>query len=152
MAVFRHERGPARLNYQVTCDLAWRSQRGQVRGWLDQEAIDLNIARTTEGRWTLNGVVVPGLEHCVDLDFGFTPATNLVQFRRLALAEGQAADAPAAWLDVSAGTLELLPQRYDRRTGATYWYEAPTVGYAAMLEVLPIGFTSRYPGLWEMEP
>jgi hypothetical protein len=69
----------------------------------------------------------------------------------LALAEGQAAEAPAAWLDVSAGTLQVLPQRYERRTAATYWYEAPTVGYAGMLEVTPIGFTRRYPGLWEME-
>lgn len=151
-AVFRHEGGPARLNYQVTCDLAWRSQQGQVRGWLDLQSIDFRIARTAEGLWTLNGAAVPGLDHCVDLDFGFTPATNLMQLRRLALAEGQAADAPAAWLDVSAGTLEVLPQRYERRTEATYWYEAPTVNYAALLEVVPVGFTRRYPGLWEMEP
>jgi len=31
----------------------------------------------------------------------------------LALGDGQAADVPAAWLDVSAGTLEVPPQHYD---------------------------------------
>ncbi len=95
---------------------------------------------------------MPNIGNCVDLDFGFTPATNLLQLRRLALDEGQAADAPAAWLSaLPAGSLELLPQRYERRTAATYWYEAPSVGYAALLEVAPTGFILRYPGLWEAE-
>jgi hypothetical protein len=100
----------------------------------------------------MNGAVVPGLASYVDLDLGFTPATNLLQLRRLALAERQAADVPVAWLDVSAGTLGVLPQRYERRTEATYWYEAPSVNYRGVLEVAPNGFIRRYPGLWEMEP
>lgn len=76
----------------------------------------------------------------------------MLPIRRLALAEGQAGQAPAAWLHVSAGTLEVLPQRYERRAEATYWYEAPRFTYAALLEVTPAGFVRRYPGLWEMEP
>ena len=101
--------------------------------------------------WTLNGAVVSGLENCVDLDFGFTPATNLLQLRRLALALEEAANVPVAWLDVSAGTLEVLHQRYERRSETTYWYEAPRFDYAAMLEVTAAGFIRRYPGLWEEE-
>jgi hypothetical protein len=31
-----------------------------------------------------------------------------------------------------------------------YWYEAPTVGYADLLEVAPTGFIHSYPGLWEV--
>lgn len=94
---------------------------------------------------------MPALGHCLDLDFGFTPATNLLQLRRLALQPGQAADAPAAWLDVATGTLRRLPQRYERRTEYSYWYEAPSVGYAGLLEILPSSFIRRYPGLWEAE-
>ena len=115
------------------------------------QSVEFTIARTAGGMWTLNGAVVPGLERYVDLDLGFTPATNLPQLRRVALAEGQAADVLVAWLDVSAGTLAVLPQRYERRTEMTYWYEAPSVNYADLLEVTPGGFISRYPGLWEME-
>lgn len=101
--------------------------------------------------WTLNGLVVASLENCIDLDLGFTPATNLLPLRRLDLAEGQSAEASAAWLDVAAGTLAVLPQRYQRRSKTTYWYEAPSVNYAALLEVAPTGFVLRYPGLWEAE-
>jgi hypothetical protein len=89
--------------------------------------------------------------HCLDLDFGFTPSTNLLQLRRLALAVGQGVDAPAAWLDVSTGALTVLLQRYERRSDTTYWYEAPGFSYAALLEVDPVGFVRRYPGLWEAE-
>jgi uncharacterized protein len=45
----------------------------------------------------------------------------------------------------------VLPQRYERRTSSTHWYEAPTVGYEALLELTPAGFIRRYPGLWELE-
>ena len=59
---------------------------------------------------------------------------------------------PVAWLDVTSGQLEVLRQRYERRSQWTYWYEAPRFGYAALLEVTPAGFVRRYPGLWEAEP
>jgi hypothetical protein len=150
-AVFRQGGAPARLAYKVVCDAAWRTRYGQVEGSLGDRPVAYRVARTNAGGWQLNGVTVANLESCVDLDLGFTPATNLLALRRLDLAENQAADAPAAWLDVSAGTLALLPQRYARRTKATYWYEAPTVQYAALLEVAPTGFVLRYPGLWEAE-
>ncbi len=84
-------------------------------------------------------------------DLGFTPSTNLLQLRRLALAEGEAADVRVAWLDAAAGTLDRLDQRYERRTQSEYWYEAPRFEYAALLEVAPTDFILRYPGLWEAE-
>ena len=151
-AVFRDDDGhPARLTYWVEADADWRTRRGQVRGWLGARPVDLDIARSAGGAWTLDGVPVAGLEALVDLDLGFTPATNLLPLRRLALAEGEAADAPAAWLDVAAGTLVVLPQRYTRRSATGYWYQSFGVGFAGVLEVEPTGFIRRYPGLWEIE-
>jgi uncharacterized protein len=150
-AIFRHEGDAARLSYRVTCDRAWRTQHGEVRGWLGALPVDFTVARTADDVWTLNGTLVPGLHGHVDLDLGFTPATNLFQLRRIALAEGNAADVPVAWLDVVAGTLTVLPQRYERRTAATYWYESVTAKYAGLLEVTPAGFIRTYPGLWEAE-
>jgi hypothetical protein len=150
-AVFLHQGNPARLDYRLVCDTAWRTQQGHVQGWIGSDPLELRIARTNAGVWTLNGATVPNLEDCVDLDFGFTPATNLSQLRRLALEVGQAADVPVAWLDLSPGSLGRLPQRYERRADETYWYEAASFGYAALLEVTPEGFVRRYPGLWEAE-
>jgi hypothetical protein len=151
-AVFRHEDGRlARLNYRVQSDGRWHSRSGTVRGWLGDAAVDLAITRDTRGAWILNGTAVPGLEHCPDLDLGFTPATNLFQVCRLDLDVGQGADALAAWIDLDERTLSELAQRYERRGERSYWYTAPRFGYAALLEVTEDGFVWRYPGLWEAE-
>jgi uncharacterized protein len=151
-AVFLHDDQPAHLAYQVTCDSRWRATEGRVRGWVGTRALEFHIGRTPDGAWTFNGTPASGLDDCADVDFGFTPATNLSQLRRVDLSIGDAADVPVAWLDVTSGQLEVLRQRYERRSEWTYWYESPRFGYAALLEVTPTGFVRRYPQLWEAEP
>jgi len=147
-AVLRLDGTPAVLSYVVSCDLSWRTVSGRLDGWIGERRLRHAIART-DGGWIFDGGAVAGMEDCVDLDLGFTPATNLFQLRRIALATGQAADVPVAWLDVQTGRLERLAQRYERRSEGTYWYESPRFGYAAVLEVDATGFVRRYPGLWE---
>jgi len=150
-SVFRHDTGPTALVYEVECDCDWRTREGSVNGWVGSCRVDIRITRSSNGLWTLNGQVVPGMQECVDLDLGFTPATNLSQLRRLALPVGQSADVPVAWLDAPFGSLEVLRQRYDHRTAESYWYTAPRFGYAALLRVSASGFVQLYPDLWEAE-
>ncbi|RYF31787.1 MAG: hypothetical protein EOO26_12815 [Comamonadaceae bacterium] len=152
-AVFRQADGQiAQLHYRVRCDRNWHTQWGTVRGWLGSRAIDLSVVRRADNHWTLNDAPVPDLAHCVDLDLGFTPATNLIQLRRLQLAAGEGASAPAAWLDLEEGGLTLLDQRYERRGEADYHYQADRFDYAAVLAVSPEGFVRDYPGLWLTVP
>ena len=149
-AVFRHETGPAHLTYEVRTDASWRTREGRVDGWIGDRRTRVRVRRLETG-WEVNGAAVAQGRECVDLDFGFTPATNVLQLRRLALEVGQAASATVAWLDVPSTTLDMLAQRYDRRTATSYWYEAPRFEYAALLEVSAAGFVLRYPGLWVAE-
>jgi uncharacterized protein len=149
-ATFRDDDGPTWLAYGVECDLGWSAQRGWVRGYLGSRAIDCDISRV-DGAWQVNGARIDGLhglEKCVDLDLGFTPATNVIHIRRLALQQGQSGDVRSAWFDVPTGSLKPLDQRYERRTESAYWYEAPTFAYAAELDVAGSGFIRRYPALW----
>ena len=53
-------------------------------------------------------------------------------------------------VDLDSDSLIELPQIYERRGDATYWYEAPTVPYQALLEIAPNGFVRSYPGLWRL--
>jgi len=92
-AVFLHDRAPAQLAYLVACDDAWRTQRGEVRGWIGAHAIDWRITGD-DGAWSVNGEPIGGLDDCIDLDFGFTPATNLLQIRRVMLPQGVAVELP----------------------------------------------------------
>jgi uncharacterized protein len=151
VAVFRELGVAAGLTYRVDCDPAWLADEARVTGLLGSHRVDLEIVRHGLGQWSVNGAAVFGLEETVDLDLGFTPATNTLAIRRLDLRVGESADDLAAWLDVSTGLLKPLRQSYERRAESTYWYESPDFDYAAALDVTPSGFVRTYPGLWEME-
>lgn len=149
-AVFRRKEGPACIAYRVECGADWKTVRGDVRGFLGRRPIEYLIVRQgTE--WTLNGEVVHGLDHLVDLDLGFTPATNLQQLRRVPIAQGCAAHISVAWLDAETGELTELDQRYTRRGESAFWYEAPSASYEGHLKLAPDGFIRHYPTLWKAE-
>lgn len=150
-AVFRSEEQPCHLRYEVACDTAWRTRAATVRGWIGRTVVQLAIDATPDARWTFNGAAQEDVAGLVDIDLGFTPATNLIQVRRLALAVGQEADAPVAYLDFPALTLGRLEQRYKRVAHDTYAYHAPRFDYAGQLQVSNHGFVTQYPGLWAVE-
>jgi hypothetical protein len=148
-AAFEHELGPATVAYQVEVDARWETRRGTVSGFVGVNAVRREILRDHDG-WRLDGRRVEGLKHLVDLDFGFTPATNLLQLSRIGLSPGQKAQVPVAWFDLDSVSLIELPQTYERRGHARYWYTAPTVPYQALLEIAANGFVRSYPGLWRL--
>jgi uncharacterized protein len=148
-AVWRDDGGAAALRYELALGLDWSTEGARVRGFLGDREIDDVITREG-GMWSFNGRKVPGLEHLVDLDFGFTPATNLQQLRRVPIAIGEAADIPVAWVDAGGRGLMELQQRYERLAERSYRYRSATTGYEGLLELAPNGFAARYPALWEM--
>ena len=149
MAVFQGDDGPVAVNYTVEIDEAWLTRRGSIRGFAGGRRFFHSIERKEDG-WTLDGKW-NGLAQLTDLDFGFTPATNLQQLRRAALEIGQRAEFSVAWFDLGKEKLVDLPQIYERRDKTHYWYASPTVDYEAMLEIDASGFARVYPDLWEME-
>ena len=150
-AVFALEGQPCHLAYEVDCDPDWRTRSARVTGCLGRQALELAIVARPDQCWEFNGADQPQAAGCPDVDLGFTPATNLIALRRLALGVGQAAEAPAAYLYFPELKLDRLEQRYHRLAHDTYDYEAPGVGYAAPLLVSELGFVTRYPDLWELE-
>jgi hypothetical protein len=154
MAVFRDECGLTALHYTVRCDAEWRTIEGSVDGWCGARPVDLRLVRSATGAWTLNGVASPAVAECVDLDLNFTPATNLLPLRRLALPIGSKAEVRSAWLEWPAAILTPLTQRYTRRSPNEYDYEADLPGsvkFEAVLQVEPGGWVLDYAGLWRAE-
>ncbi len=148
-AAFDHDGGPATVAYQVEVDARWQTKRGVISGFLGDKTIAHEILRDGAS-WRLDGHEVEGLEHLVDLDYGFTPATNVLQLSRIAFELGQRVDVPVVWFDLDSASLIELPQSYERRSEMSYWYEAPTVPYRALLEIAASGFVRSYPGLWRL--
>jgi uncharacterized protein len=149
-AVFKHDERVASLHYRLLCDHDWQTIEAHITGSFGDETIDRSIRRSGS-KWEMNGELISGLDECIDLDLGFTPATNLVQLRRLNLQMGESATYTVAWLDDVSFEIRPLVQHYERRSETSYWYESPSTGYQALLEVSRDGFITSYPELWQVE-
>jgi hypothetical protein len=149
-AVFMEARHVCQLQYDVTADAAFRTKSATVTGFVGKNQVDVRIRSIGKERWRVNGKVHADITGCLDVDLGFTPATNLLVLRRLALKVGQQADAPAAYLAFPRMQVVVLPQRYERISRNEYAYESPTAGYRDTLQVSSQGAVIRYPGLFEL--
>lgn len=145
------EHGAAyRLDYVVSTDTSWRTRACVVHGAVGARPVAISIERDDSGRWTLDGAAVTVVAGCADVDLSFTPATNLLPIRRLALAVGAGAKVRAAWLRVPALDLQPLEQQYTRTATATYDYESGGT-FQRMLTVDSNGIVCDYPTLWVAE-
>lgn len=151
-AVFLSEKTkvPSRLDYELELRPDWVTTHGVVRGFVGGSEIEQTFRRDAEG-WSMNGRRVSGLQGIVDLDFGFTPATNFAQVQRVHLGVGQTINFSVAWWDAGETSLVALPQHYERRSEWKYGYESPSGPYRAELEFAPSGFVRHYPELWVLE-
>jgi hypothetical protein len=149
VAVFNHHGAPACIAYALELDSGWATRTAHVQGFVGQREVRHAITRSN-GRWLHNGARVAGLDHLLDIDFGFTPATNLQQLRRVPLAVGQQVDLPVAWLNVDSTGLSELPQTYRRLSKTSYAYDAPSVSYHATLKIAANGFAQAYPTGWKL--
>lgn len=148
-AVFREAGRLCHFRYDVLADALWKTRSASVHGYLGNRAVDIRITRAGD-RWKAGREVLERPSGCVDVDHGFTPATNLIAPRRLSLEIGERAQAPAAYLSFPGMRFVRLPQVYRRIGRREYEYEAPTVGYAGKLRVSARGAVLYYPGLFEM--
>jgi hypothetical protein len=132
---------PAAIRYEVELDTGWRTQRAEV-------AVDDGTLRTItfsadgDGHWDVRGAPVEPLDGCIDVDLGFTPATNTLQIRRLGLEVGESRSLPVAWLRFPELTVEPLTQTYTR-LGADRWRYA-SGEFVAELVVDADGYVLRY--------
>lgn len=143
----------AGLEYSIQCDSEWRTRQAVVAGTSSGAPVRFEFAADGAGHWTLNGVPMPLVEGALDIDLGFTPATNLLPIRRLALAVGARAEVRTAWVRFPELRVELLEQSYERESARVFRYDALVDGerFRARLDTDDFGRVVLYEGLWEAE-
>lgn len=139
------ERGNVEISYRVDCTPDWVTRAATIEG------THAHRIERKDRVWVLDGRPQPGFEHLMDIDFGFTPATNFLLMKRLRFPIGKAISVSVAWFDLGETVLTELPQRYTRRSDHAFWYESPTVNYSGNLILAPNGFVETYTGLWSLE-
>ncbi len=136
------------LRYRIDCAPDWSTTQATVSGWVGGGDTDLHILRGPDG-WTCNGAPVANAAGLLDVDLGFTPASNTNAIRRLDLRIGDSAETTALWLDTDDWTLKPLNQVYTRTGPNRYDYASPQHDYRATLVTDDFGAVLTYPALWQ---
>lgn len=143
----------ASLVYAIECERDWRTRQAVVSGSAADASLRFEFAADGQGHWTLNGAPLRTVEGALDIDLGFTPATNLLPIRRLDLAVGRRADVRTAWLRFPELRVEALDQSYRREAARVFRYDALVDGepFQARLHTDDFGRVLLYEGLWQAE-
>ena len=138
-----------RVTYVVRCSPGWVTRAALVNETRQDGEREFELAVDHAGRWWMDGMPLPELDGCVDVDLGVTPSTNTLPIRRLGLEVGASAEILAAWIRFPE--LDIVPatQRYTRLAEDRYLYES--YSFKAELEVDDIGLVVSYPGIWERQ-
>jgi uncharacterized protein len=136
--------------YRVRTDSGFRTREVQV---IYVGGPILHVESDGCGNWrdVLGNRSLPGLNGCIDVDIGITPATNTLPIKRLNLQKQESQDITAAYVplpDQIDG--DFLPQRAEQRyTCLTpkqrYRYEGLFRAFTAELEVDEAGLVLDYP-------
>ncbi len=142
---------PFSVGYAIELDDRWHTHSARVWGQSSDGRHSVALDSDGEGRWTVDGVGMPDLDGCLDVDLESSSLTNAFPMHRLGLGPGEAADAPAAYvgaLDLHVGRLE---QRYARiDDGAElrrYDYTSSTFDFRGELTYDEAGLVLDYPGI-----
>jgi uncharacterized protein len=134
------------VHYVIELDAAWQTVRVEVTGRSPTGLRQTVLERLDGDSWTIDGVPVPQLSGCVDVDLESSAVTNTLPIHRLEFAEGVPVQCPAAYVraDLTVGRLE---QTYTARAALRFDYSAPAFAFAAELRYDGSGLIVDYPGI-----
>lgn len=143
----------ADLAYVIDCEHDWRTRRALITGTAAEASVRFEFVADGKGHWSLNDAPLPLVEGALDIDLGFTPATNLLPIRRLDLAVGERVDVRTAWLRFPELRVEALEQSYEREAERVFRYDALVDGkpFRARLDTDEFGRVLLYEDLWKAE-
>ena len=118
--------------FSVRTDLAWvtREVRAEV---VSAQGLETVTLAAQGGHWTdADGLPIPSLVGCLDVDVAATPLTNTLPIRRLGLRPGEYRDIQVAWIDIPSLRVRRVRQRYTRHPAESglerYTYRDPLHG------------------------
>lgn len=134
---------PAHIQYFVELDRGWLTQRAEVAISVgDRAPRVISFEADGQGNWKVEGASGEGLEGCLDVDLGFSPATNTLQVRRLGLEVGESETLTVAWLSFPELEVQPLTQTYTRLAPDRWNYGDDE--FTADLALSPEGFVLVY--------
>lgn len=131
---------PAHIQFSVNVDTEWRTRAVEV-DVVGHGSTTIQMRVDGDG-WVVDGVARADLAECVDVDLGWTPATNTLPIRRLGIGVGESARITTAWLKFPEMVVVPSEQRYVREAESTWRYLSGA--YNFVLETNNDGIVTKY--------
>jgi uncharacterized protein len=139
------------VRYSILVDGDWQTLRARVVSRSAMGTRELELARNGTEGWLVNRAPAPHVEGCLDVDLEASAFTNAFPVRRLGLAPGESAEAPAVYVRAPELRVERLEQSYrrleDDGVRRRYDYASPQFEFEALLVYDEHGFVLDYPGI-----
>jgi uncharacterized protein len=139
------------VEYRIILDSAGCTRNAHVVSRSRTGSRSVVLATDGAGQWTVNGQAASGLDGCLDVDLESSAVTNALPVRRLSLATGERAEAPAAYIRALDVSVERLEQTYERAADqgprSCYDYTAPAFEFSCRLVYDESGLVVAYPGI-----
>jgi uncharacterized protein len=137
---------PYVARYTIRVDESWRTRRVEVEL---ENGGRRSFSMTSDGggAWSAESGSLAAIEGCLDVDLEWSPSTNTLPIRRLALAPGETRPVAAAWIRFPSLAVVRLDQSYERVGEDRYRYRAGR--FSADLEVDDDGLVRRYATSWQ---
>jgi hypothetical protein len=139
------------VGHVIDLDGTGATRSARIRGRSAAGSSSALLEADGAGRWLVNSVPAPHLDGCLDVDLESSALTNALPVRRMGLAPGARAAAPAAYVRAIGLAVERLEQTYlrapDEAGRQCYDYAAPVFGFACRLTYDESGLVLDYPGI-----
>lgn len=148
LLVASYDERPIDVRYRVTVDERWATRSVVVTVDQLRQPRRLELERSSDGNWTVDGRAAPELNGCFDVDLGVTPSTNTLPIRRLDLDVGAQEEIEVAWVRFPHLRVERGRQHYARIAAKRWRYSSGE--FTAELVVDEAGLVVRYgTDLWQ---
>jgi len=139
------------VEYLIDLDETGATRRAQIRGGSAAGSSTALLEADGAGHWLVEGAPAPHLDGCLDVDLESSAVTNALPVRRMSLAAGAGAAAPAAYVRAVGLAAERLDQTYlrvpDEAARHRYDYAAPAFDFACQIAYDESGLVLDYPGI-----
>jgi uncharacterized protein len=131
---------PYRVDYELRTGAGWITESLLATSGASR----LDLRRSGDGSWTVNGEPRMELADALDCDLGNSPLTNTMPILR---EERGPVDLVMAWVSVPDLGVRVSKQRYEPLDGGGVRFVSLDSDFTADLELDEDGLVTRYPGL-----
>lgn len=139
---------PYYSSYILHANMQWEVQSISVIV-KSHQTVELFFEKKQDGWFDNNGMALPSLKDCIDIDISLTPFTNTLPVRRLQMPGGTTQEITVLYFKLPEGEFYPMRQSYTNIDDRFYKYENIDGEYAAVLEMDEDGMVVYYPGRWQ---